>query len=368
MSFLMGGRERAAIGFAVALVAIPLVATAQPASPRSGREVYEATCINCHGPDGRAGVNPALEAIAKPPDFTNCAFASREPDRGFLAVAHNGGPARGFSPLMAPWGGMYTEQELAGAVKHLRTFCQDAQWPRGELNLPRPFVTAKAFPEDEAVVSTASQSGSVVTKFIYERRFGALNQFEIILPISTLHGQSMGRATGVGDMALELKRTLAHSLARGNIVSATAELVLPTGDDRKGLGSGTAAIEPFVTFGQILPRNAFFQGQAGVGIPLSDGHDKELFWRIAVGQSLEQGRFGRLWSPMIELLAARPLVEGAAIEWDLLPGVQVTLNARQHVRLAAGFRIPVSQNDVRKKSVITYLLWDWYEGGFHRGW
>jgi len=368
MSSSMAFRARAVLGFTVALLAIPIAAVAQPAERRSGREVYETTCINCHGPDGRAGVNAAIEAIAKPPDFTNCAFASREPDRGFLAVAHNGGPARGFSPLMAPWGAMYTEQELADAVKHLRTFCQDARWPRGELNFPRPFVTAKAFPEDEAVVSTASQSGSVVTKFIYERRFGALNQFEIILPVSSVDHPSTGRATGVGDMAFELKRTLAHSLARGNILSATAELVMPTGNDSKGLGGGTAAIEPFVTFGQMLPRNAFFQSQAGVGIPLSDGHDKELFWRIAVGQSLEQGRFGRLWSPMIELLAARPLVEGAAIEWDLLPGVQVTLNARQHVRLAAGVRIPVSEADVRNKSVITYLLWDWYEGGFHRGW
>lgn len=357
-------------GFAtLALLLAPLQAAGQATAPaRSGRQVYDTICVTCHGPDGRGGVNLELEKIAKPPDFSSCAFASREPDRGFLAVAHNGGPARGFSPLMPPWGGMFTEDELASAVKHLRTFCTDDRWPRGELNLPRPFVTAKAFPEDEAVVSTASQSGSVVTKFIYERRFGPLNQFEIIVPFSSVEGPSNTRKSGLGDVALEYKRTLAHSLARGHIVSATAEVVLPTGNEDKRLGGGTAVFEPFVTFGQMLPRDSFLQTQVGLGLPLSSGHDKELFWRAAIGTTLEQGRFGRLWSPMLEVLAARPLATGARIEWDLLPGAQVTLNTRQHVRLAAGVRLPVNDRDHRNKSVIVYLLWDWYEGGFFKGW
>jgi hypothetical protein len=354
---------------ALAWLSIPSAAAAQaPSAPRSGREVYQTTCVNCHGPDGRAGVNAALEAVVKPPDFTDCAFASREPDRGFLAVAHDGGPARGFSPLMPPWGGAFSEQELADAITYVRSFCSDRRWPRGELNLPRPLVTAKAFPEDEAVVSTSSQSGSTVTKFIYERRFGPLNQFEVILPITSVDRSPDPRATGIGDIALEYKRTLAHSLARGNIFSATAELVLPTGDDAKGLGGGTAVFEPFVTFGQRLPRGVFVQSQAGMGLPLSEGHDNELFWRVAVGATVEPRRFGRLWSPMLEVLGARPLVEGAAIEWDLLPGAQVTLNTRQHVRIAGGVRLPVTEADQRQKSVMLYLLWDWYEGGFFRGW
>ena len=67
-------------------------------------------------------------------------------------------------------------------------------------------------------------------------------------------------------------------------------------------------------------------------------------------------------------LFARPLVSGSRSNWDLVPGAQVTLNARQHVRVAGGVRLPVNDADVRKKSVIVYLLWDWYEGGFLRGW
>ena len=100
----------------------------------------------------------------------------------------------------------------------------------------------------------------------------------------------------------------------------------------------------------------------------ASGHDNEVFWRVAVGGTFEQTRFGRLWTPMLEVLAARPLVSGAAIEWDLPPGAQVTLNTRQHVGLAGGVRLPVTEANQRQTSVIAYLLWDWYEGGFFKGW
>ena len=356
--------------FAAAFLLGGQTASAEQASGngRTGRQVYESICITCHGPDGRGGVNPAIERIVTVPDFSDCAFANREPDRGFLAVAHNGGPARGFSPLMAPWGGAFSEHELALAVSHIRTLCTDQRWPRGELNLPRPLVTAKAFPEDEAVISTTARSGSTVTKVIYERRFGPLNQVELILPIASEGTGDTQRATGLGDIALEYKRTLAHSLRRGNIVSVTGEVVLPTGSEGRGLGGGTVVIEPFVTFGQKLPRDSFLQAQAGLGVPLESGHDNEAFWRVAVGRSFEQSRFGRVWTPMLEFLAARPLVSGASVEWDLLPGAQVTLNRRQHVRVAGGVRLPVTESEQRRKSAIVYLLWDWYEGGFFQGW
>ncbi|HEY8536696.1 MAG TPA: cytochrome c [Vicinamibacterales bacterium] len=361
-------RAIGAIAISALLLSVSLPAFAQTASPpRSGREVYESSCIACHGPDGRGGVNPELEKIAPTPDFSDCSFVSREPDRVFLAISHGGGPARGYSALMPGWEGTFTDEELQLAISHIRTFCTDASWPRGELNLPRPLVTAKAFPEDELVISTAGQSGSVTTKVHYERRFGALNMFEVVLPIASVdRGDS--RATNIGDIAFEYKRTLAHSLDRGNIVSVTGELVLPTGSSRRGLGKGYAVFEPFVTFGQVLPHDSFVQLQAGVALPLERGHDEEVFWRAAVGRSFEQGRFGRLWSPMLEILAARELATGARTEWDLLPEVQVTLNRRQHVRLAGGLRVPVTDTDTRKKSVMVYLLWDWYEGGFFQGW
>ena len=356
-----------AIAFGLVL-AFSATAWAGQTTTRTGREVYETICISCHGPDGKGGVNPELEKVVAPPDFTDCAFANREPDRGFLAVAHGGGPARGFSPLMPPWGSAFTEGELQLAVSHIRTFCTDDRWPRGELNLPLALVTGKAFPEDEAVVRVTSQSGNVTTKVVYERRFGALNQWEIAVPVASVKTPVGGRSTGLGDFALGYKRVLAHSLPRGNIFSASAEVKLPSGSEDKGLGDGFAVFEPFVTFGQILPGDGFIQAQAGFGFPLSGHHDGETFWRAAIGRSFTQGQFGRYWSPMVEFLGARSLTNGAGVEWDILPGMQVTLNARQHVRVAGGVRLPVTDAGERSKSVLVYLLWDWYEGGFFKGW
>ena len=69
-------------------------------------------------------------------------------------MIHGGGPSRGFSVLMPVWGAALSEAEIARVLSHLRSFCSDDRWPRGELNLPRPLLTEKAFPEDEAVVTT----------------------------------------------------------------------------------------------------------------------------------------------------------------------------------------------------------------------
>lgn len=338
---------------------------------RSGREVFETTCIACHGPDGRGTANPVLTKILTLPDFTDCNFAVREPSADWLAVAHNGGPARGFSPLMPPWGTLYTTDELERAVAHLRTFCADDSWPRGELNLPRPLVTGKAFPEDEVVVSTSSSTrgdGEVVSKFIYERRLGALNQVEVSIPLSSTQSGTGGWATGVGDIALGYKRTLTHDVNRGNILSVSAEVALPVGSERRGLGKGFAIFEPFVTYGQLIGSESFVQVQGGFEIPARQDEDSEAFWRAAVGRSFREGRFGRTWSPMFELLAARPFASGAIINWDVVPQVQITLNARQHIRVNGGIRLPVNNRTDRSPSVIFYFLWDWFDGGLLDGW
>ena len=62
-----------------------------------------------------------------------------------------------------------------------------------------------------------------------------------------------------------------------------------------------------------------------------------------MGQSFAKDHhLGRLWSPMMEFLAARDLKDGAKTDWDVLPQMQVTLSRRQHVRADVGLRIPVN--------------------------
>jgi hypothetical protein len=148
-----------------------------------------------------------------------------------------------------------------------------------------------------------------------------------------------------------------------------AEVVLPTGKESAGLGGGVTIFEPFVAFGQILPAAGFLQIQAGLELPADRGRaGREAFWRIALGTSLTEGRFGRSWSPIVELLAARDLEDGATVQWDLVPQMQVTLNRRQHIMINAGVRFPLNDRDGRSTQLITYVLWDWFDGGLLDGW
>lgn len=341
------------------------------ASHARGRTVYLESCATYHGPDGRGAPGMPPEFAALLPDFTDCSFATREPDADWMAVSHGGGPARAFSPIMPAYGTAMSENDLTAVLGYMRTMCTSADWPRGELNLPRPLVTEKAFPEDEAVITTdvsLEDRGHAAQKLVYEKRFGARNQVELIVPFTL--DESAGPWTGgFGDIAIGAKRALYHDVARGTIFSVAGEVVLPTGSETRGFGKGTTVFEPFVSFGQILPRDTFIQAQAGVELPADlDKAGREAFWRLVAGGSLSQGRFGRTWSPMLELVAARELESGASAEWDVVPQVQVTLSTRQHIMASLGVRVPVNERADRPTRLLFYVLWDWFDGPLFGGW
>jgi mono/diheme cytochrome c family protein len=347
-------------------------------SPPTPEALYRAACVSCHGADGRGAPRGQVGFEDPLPDFTDCSFATREPNPDWLAIVHHGGPARGFGEMMPAFRDALSLEDLERTLEYLRTFCADDAWPRGELNLPRPFFTEKAYPEDEAVLSTETAlegEGSSVYELVYEKRFGAENQLEIVVPFGFLElpasDGDAGEWTGghLGDVAVGAKRALFHDLEKGTILSAAGELKLPTGDEDVGLGKGTAAFEPFVSFGQILPGGAFLHLQGGVEVPFDrDVAEAEAFWRFAPGMSFVQGGFGRTWSPMVELLGVRELDSGAETEWDLVPQIQVTLSQRQHVMVNAGVRVPLNGEGSRHEELVIYLLWDFFDGGFFEGW
>ena len=349
----------------------PSATALQPAIERSGSELYRTACAACHAMDG-TGAPRSLVGFELPiPDFTNCAFTSVEPYADWLAIGHQGGPVRGFDRRMPAFGEALSEEEILRSIEHIKGFCEDPAWAPGDLNLPRALVTEKAYPENEAVLTTTtggSELGAVTNEVLYEKRFGSRNQLEVAVPLS-LRESTAGWSRGLGDVKVAVKRVLHHSLATGTIVSAAGEVLLPTGKESLGLGKGVTIFEPFLTAGQILPRNSFVHAQAGAEIPADrDLAAPEAFWRGAIGTTFEQGRFGRAWSPIVEVLGARELESGQRVQWDLVPQMQVTLNKRQHLMINAGVRIPVTGRGERRAQVITYFLWDWFDGGLRDGW
>ena len=321
-------------GLALAIVCLAAALPGRAgASAGRGAEVFEQVCAACHGVDGRGA--PGEQNLQVPmPHFTDCAFASREPDADWLAVAHEGGPARGFSPLMPPHGASLGADVLQLVIAHLRSFCSDARWPAGELNLPRA-------------------------------------QLELAIPFAIEEDASGSRQAGLGDISLGAKLALWHGKARGGIVSVAGELVVPTGERARGLGGGTVVLEPSLLWGQLLPRDFFLHAQLLGELPTRGSRgDDELQLRLAFGKSLFEDRgFGREWAPLLELVTTRVFARSAP-DWqvDLAPQLHVALNRRQHVRLSLGARVPVTQTDERPVRALLYVLWDWYDGRFGEGW
>lgn len=354
---------------ALALSPALVANAAQPI--RTGKQIYADACAACHGAGGTGAPQATVGFDVPLPDFTECTFTSREPSADWAAIVHDGGPTRAFDRMMPAFADALTWDEIERVVSYVKGFCEDEAWPAGELNLPRALATEKAFPEDEAVLTTSIAGGdapSVANKFVYEQRFGARNQVEVIVPFTAADRGAGGWSSGIGDLALGAKRAVFHDSARGSILSVAGEIVLPTGSRERGFGKGYTVVEPFVSFGQVLPADSFFQFQGGMEVPFDQDHSNEAFWRMAFGRSFVQNRFGRTWSPMVELLAAKEFADGRAVEWDLLPQVQVTLPVRQHIMAAAGVRFPLNNRDGRSTQVVVYLLWDWFDGGFLDGW
>jgi hypothetical protein len=363
----------AVLALALACAVGAFASVSRASEPDRGREAFEQICATCHGADGKGG--PGEQNLQVPmPDFTDCAFASREPDADWFAVAHEGGPRRGFSPLMPPHAQSLGAETLQLVIAHVRTFCSDARWPAGELNLPRAHITEKAFPEDEAVVefvANAERETSAEMELIYEKRIGPRAQLEVAIPLALEEGASGENEAGLGDIAFAAKYAVWHDKARGGIVSVAGEVVLPTGDRDRGLGGGTVVLEPHLLWGQVLPRDFFLHAQLLGEFPTrGDRGDDEAQLRLALGKSfLEDGGFGREWAPILEVVTTRVFARGTPdFEVDLAPQLHVALNQRQHVRLSLGVRVPVTQTDERPVRALLFVLWDWYDGGLTDGW
>ncbi len=374
----MSGTWRALVTSAACFLACAALGQAlrypKPPNPQNGELIFKTGCVACHGADG-TGAEQTTSGFTRPdtfPDFTKCDQTTPEPNSAWKDVIAHGGKSRGFSQIMPAFGELLTSEQINDVIAYLRRFCTGKRWARGELNLPRALITEKAFPEDEVVISTAVNAAGApgfVTDTIHEQRFGVHNQIEVDVPVNA---QDINHSWngGVGDTTFGLKREFFSSLRTGSILSLQGSVIAPTGKKRLGFGTGTTTFETFASFDQLFPTNTFVQFQAGADLPRhTDIAPQRVFYRTAVGQSLAPDHgLGRLWSPMVEFVANRDLVDRAKTNWDIVPEIQVTLNPRQHIRANIGVLTPANNTAGRSKQVVFYVLWDWADGKLTEGW
>ena len=341
---------------------------------QSGEQIYRSACVACHGSDGK-GTPQSISGFEPPrtfPDFTRCDQTTPEPNSAWKAIITHGGPTRGFSQIMPSFGDALTSEQINSVIKYLRSFCRNSHWPRGELNLPRALVTEKAYPEDEEVLSTSFNAQGApggVTHIIHEQRFGMNNQIEVDVPIN-FQDQNHAWYGGVGDTTLGVKRVMFSSLQSGSIFSLQGSVILPTGNKERGFGTGTTTFETFAAFDQLFRTNTFIQTQFGADLPRHTNiAPQSIFFNTAVGQSFAADHgLGRLWSPMVEFVAVRDLVDHPKTDWDVVPQMQVTISKRQHIKADLGVRVPVNNTAGRQIQIVFYLLWDWQDGRLNEGW
>ncbi len=85
---------------------------------------YSNLCASCHGATGQ-GDGPAAVALnPKPKDFADCKRMAAISDETAFKAIRGGGQSVGLSPMMPPWGGSLTDQQIHDLVTYIRGFCK----------------------------------------------------------------------------------------------------------------------------------------------------------------------------------------------------------------------------------------------------
>lgn len=87
---------------------------------------FDKTCSTCHGTSGLGDGVAAAALNPKPASFADASFWEAATAESLHAVIKTGGAANGKSPLMAPYGGMYDDEQ----VGHLVTYITDTWKPK----------------------------------------------------------------------------------------------------------------------------------------------------------------------------------------------------------------------------------------------
>jgi cytochrome c553 len=322
---------------------------------QAGKLLYDQACAKCHGADGRGVSKTDLDIKTDVPDLTRCQDQGEETDYKWLLILSKGGPYVGLSADM-PSFELYSEDQRRQVIAYSRTFCKQ-DWVRGELNFERPLVTAKAYPENEIIISPfiahSRETGatSVEFKLEMERRIGNRLQFEIAAPLAARQPLSSTHfARGFGDGEIGAKYVIAHSFRNRFIASAGADLSAPTGRASEGIGHGTWIFEPYWAVGKAFG-GVIAQSQIKVELPFNrDKAERVFVYNTNVGWRIRPDPRGVF--PSLD-------ITGEDHNVALIPQLRYGISKNGKWAIALGVRRPVHGDMSERFAVIGYLLWEY---------
>ncbi len=117
--------RRLILALAMAATGAPLPAGAEePASRVSAQENFRWYCIQCHGPKGDGkGVNNTRKLPVNPRNLTDGKDMAQFSDEDMVRTITHGGGASDLSPIMPPWGNVFTKREIRDLVALIRKMC-----------------------------------------------------------------------------------------------------------------------------------------------------------------------------------------------------------------------------------------------------
>jgi mono/diheme cytochrome c family protein len=115
----------------LSLTALPLLWARSAAANdqqvlKEAQRTFHHYCAKCHGDDGKGDGPAAATLDPKPRDFANCQDMAKRSDAELFKVISQGGAAANLSPAMVAWGAVFTDDQMHGLVKFVRSFCQKA--------------------------------------------------------------------------------------------------------------------------------------------------------------------------------------------------------------------------------------------------
>ncbi|MBI4224512.1 MAG: cytochrome c [Deltaproteobacteria bacterium] len=116
-------KKKIVLGFGFLVLCFLAGGRSVQADSAVGKAKFEQICAACHGADGKGG-GPAAQGLAiRPRDLS----ATKRTDAELKKIIKEGGPAVGLSPLMPPWGGALSDQEIEAVLGHIRSLSKPSK-------------------------------------------------------------------------------------------------------------------------------------------------------------------------------------------------------------------------------------------------
>src|SRR6202162_443980 len=180
---------------------------------------------------------------------------------------------------------------------------------------------------------------------------GQAHQLSYTVPFQSVAGEA-GRRSGLGDIALNYRYQLAGDSEAKVACAPRLSLLLPTGDEKKGLGSGGIALQTDVAMSTVL--SSSFVTHTNLGVTYTPSARNERGERAStrawnLGQSL-------VWLAGAVTGADRPR---AARSFFVSPGLRWAWNFPTGLQVVPGIAVPIGVGPSRgDRALFLYLSFE----------